>query len=69
MWILKYLNGGLSELAHLCFKGGPLDPAHWFVEVDMLLVGEVVVEVVESNRRGSTLLVAEDQINPLVDVG
>lgn len=68
MLVLKYLQWSLSKLRNLHFKCGLFYPGHLPFEVDIFLIGEMIEQIVEGDGRGSTLLISESEVDPLVDM-
>lgn len=58
----------LPELADLHFYGQPLLRRHDPIHFHVFLVGHVIEQVIRHDSVGASLLEAEYEINPLVDV-
>lgn len=62
------LCGVLAEMCDLCFKGLQLILICDFVEINAVLIGEGIEDIHVLDCIFASLLVAVDQVDPLVNV-
>lgn len=68
MWFHQQLTGCLTEIAYLIFDSFTHYGIGDALQVTATLVGEIVEDVGGAYGFGSTLLVAEYQVDPLVQL-